>query len=92
MAGFSLPTSAVPQWAKVVPEDVWKAELIGGLQKHAWKKSCVTIVNFFRRGVISIKILICSPAPSCFSIVTEVATLVLPVGGRRGRVVWVILK
>jgi len=32
MAGFSLPTSAVPQWAKVVPEDVWKAELIGGLQ------------------------------------------------------------
>ena len=32
MAGFSLPTSAVPQWAKMVPEDVWKAELIGGLQ------------------------------------------------------------
>lgn len=32
MSGFSLPVSAVPQWAKVVPEDVWKAELIGGLR------------------------------------------------------------
>ena len=33
MAGFALPSSAVPQWAHVVPEDVWKAKLIGGLKK-----------------------------------------------------------
>ena len=56
------------------------------------RRACVTIVNFFRRGVISTKILIYSPAPSCFSMVTEVATSVLPVGERRGRVVRVILK
>lgn len=33
MAGFSLPSSAMPSWAHAVPESVWKAELIGGLQK-----------------------------------------------------------
>ena len=33
MTGFSLPTSATPSWAQVVPESVWKAELIGGLQQ-----------------------------------------------------------
>ena len=33
MAGFSLPPSVMPDWAKVVPEDIWKAELIGGLEK-----------------------------------------------------------
>ena len=33
MAGFSLPPRSQPQWAHVVPEDVWKAELIGGLQQ-----------------------------------------------------------
>ena len=38
MAGFSLPASSVPQWAKVVPEDVWKAELIGGLRKQHKRK------------------------------------------------------
>ena len=38
MAGFSLPLGSQPQWAKVVPEDVWKAELIEGLQqKHKHK-------------------------------------------------------
>ena len=31
MSGFSLPNSAVPEWAKHVPEDVWKSELIDGL-------------------------------------------------------------
>ena len=38
MAGFSLPLGSQPQWAKVVPENVWKAELIEGLQqKHRHK-------------------------------------------------------
>lgn len=38
MAGFSLPPGSQPQWAHVVPEDIWKAELIGGLQqKHRHK-------------------------------------------------------
>ena len=32
MSGFSLPTSAVPEWAKHIPEDIWKSELIDGLQ------------------------------------------------------------
>ena len=31
MSSFQLPASAVPEWAKVVPEDVWKKELVGGL-------------------------------------------------------------
>jgi hypothetical protein len=34
MVGFSLPSSAVPSWARTVPESVWKAELIGGLQQQ----------------------------------------------------------
>ncbi len=33
MAGFSLPPSSVPGWAKLVPEEVWKSKLIGGLQQ-----------------------------------------------------------
>lgn len=35
MSGFSLPVTATPDWAKVVPEDVWKAELLAGLRKHS---------------------------------------------------------
>jgi hypothetical protein len=31
MANFKLPDSAVPQWAKLVPEDVWKKNLIDSL-------------------------------------------------------------
>ena len=37
MSGFSLPTSAIPEWAKQVPEEVWKTELLDGLKKK--KKS-----------------------------------------------------
>ena len=33
MSGFSLPTSAVPEWAKHVPEEVWKSELMDGLHR-----------------------------------------------------------
>ena len=39
MAGFSLPLGSQPQWAQVVPENVWKAELIGGLQQKQRHKS-----------------------------------------------------
>ena len=28
MAGFSLPLTAAPQWAKEVPEEVWKESLL----------------------------------------------------------------
>jgi len=73
-------------WSKYIETDWRTAKNMHG------RRACVTIVNFFRRGVISTKILIYSPVPSCFSMVTEVATSVLPVGERRGRVVWVILK
>jgi len=38
MSGFSLPTSSIPAWAKQVPEDVWKNELIKGLQERKPKK------------------------------------------------------
>ena len=37
MSGFSLPSSSIPQWAKQVPEDVWKNELIKGLQERKQK-------------------------------------------------------
>lgn len=32
MSGFSLPPSAIPEWAKHVPENVWKSELIKGIR------------------------------------------------------------
>ena len=32
MAGFSLSPSSIPEWAKVVPEEVWKNELLAGLK------------------------------------------------------------
>lgn len=38
MCGFSLPTSAMPEWAKQVPEDVWKTELIDGLREKKKRK------------------------------------------------------
>lgn len=38
MAGFSLPVSAVPEWAKHISEDAWKAELVQGLQTKQVKK------------------------------------------------------
>ena len=28
MSGFSLPTSSQPDWAKFIPEDEWKEQLI----------------------------------------------------------------
>jgi len=28
MSGITLPTSAIPEWAKVVPEEKWKATLV----------------------------------------------------------------
>ena len=31
MANFQLPESAVPQWARLVPEDVWKQNLLDSL-------------------------------------------------------------
>lgn len=39
MSGFSLPEAAVPEWAKHVPEDVWKSQLMDGLRvKNKEKK------------------------------------------------------
>lgn len=32
MAGFSLPLTAAPQWAKEVPEEVWKESLLSRLR------------------------------------------------------------
>lgn len=32
MVGFTLSPSSIPEWAKVVPEDVWKKELLDGLK------------------------------------------------------------
>ncbi|XP_064403238.1 male-enhanced antigen 1-like isoform X2 [Halichondria panicea] len=32
MSGFSLPSSAIPDWAKHVPENVWKSKLIDGIR------------------------------------------------------------
>ena len=31
MSNFKLPDSSVPEWAKLVPEDVWKKNLIDSL-------------------------------------------------------------
>lgn len=31
MAGFQLPESAQPEWAKSVPEEVWKKNLLAQL-------------------------------------------------------------
>ena len=31
MAGFSLPSSVTPDWAKLMPEEVWKKQLQTGL-------------------------------------------------------------
>ena len=31
MSGITLPTSAVPEWAKVVPEEKWKASLVSSI-------------------------------------------------------------
>lgn len=41
MSGFTLPSSAMPEWAKHVPEEVWKTELIDRLQ-HGKKKEHLT--------------------------------------------------
>lgn len=32
MADFKLPTSAVPAWARVVPEEEWKAQLVASIK------------------------------------------------------------
>ncbi|KAL9975625.1 hypothetical protein ACROYT_G012808 [Oculina patagonica] len=31
MSGITLPTSAIPEWAKVVPEEKWKASLVSSI-------------------------------------------------------------
>lgn len=31
MSGITLPTSAIPEWAKVVPEEKWKATLVSSI-------------------------------------------------------------
>lgn len=31
MAGITLPLSAIPEWAKVVPEEKWKASLVSSI-------------------------------------------------------------
>ena len=35
MSGFNLPATVTPDWAKVIPEDVWKAELLAGLRNNS---------------------------------------------------------
>ncbi|XP_065184341.1 uncharacterized protein LOC135815043 [Sycon ciliatum] len=35
MSGFSLPDTAVPEWAKNVPEDVWKGKLVEGIHNES---------------------------------------------------------
>ena len=35
MSGFSLPATVTPDWARVIPEDVWKAELLARLRNHS---------------------------------------------------------
>ena len=32
MAGFNLSPNNIPEWAKVIPEEVWKNELLAGLK------------------------------------------------------------
>ncbi len=32
MSGFSLPSSAIPEWAKHIPENIWKSKLIDGIR------------------------------------------------------------
>ena len=34
MSGITLPTSAVPEWAKVVPEEKWKASLVSSIENR----------------------------------------------------------
>jgi hypothetical protein len=35
MATFSLPPSSTPEWAKAIPEQVWKEEILSKLRtKH----------------------------------------------------------
>lgn len=31
MAGITLPSSAIPEWAKVVPEEKWKSSLVSSI-------------------------------------------------------------
>jgi len=33
MAGFSLPTNNIPEWARVVPEENWKSKLLDSIAK-----------------------------------------------------------
>lgn len=34
MEGFTLSSNSIPEWAKVVPEEVWKNELLAGLKPN----------------------------------------------------------
>ena len=31
MAGITLPSSAIPEWAKVIPEEKWKSSLVSSI-------------------------------------------------------------
>lgn len=33
IAGFALPTSNIPEWARVVPEENWKSKLMDSIAK-----------------------------------------------------------
>ena len=39
MAGFNLSPNNIPEWAKVVPEEVWKNELLAGLKPKKSKNN-----------------------------------------------------
>lgn len=39
MSGFSLPTSSQPDWAKLIPEDQWKTQLIAKLKGQCTPKN-----------------------------------------------------
>lgn len=36
MSGITLPTSAVPEWAKVIPEEKWKASLVSSIKNRTF--------------------------------------------------------
>lgn len=38
MSGISLPSSAVPEWAKVVPEEKWKASLVSSIKNRTFSE------------------------------------------------------
>lgn len=41
MKGITLPSSSLPQWATLVPEEEWKAALLSEMQAKDSKSSCI---------------------------------------------------